>query len=251
VMHFADEDGFVPPEAVGKIRDTFSDRSEIEIYNYPGVDQAFPPNIKNSYHKPSTMMAYTRSLALLRSVMGPIYNLSQLWDMHCYHEFATRDVPATMSTMVDEPYVNHIPTMTGGVGSEQLSRFYKYHFVDANPDDTALIPISRTIGTDRLVDEMLFCFTHSREIDWMLPGVEPTGKYVEIPLVAIVNFRGDKLCHEHIYWDQASVLVQLGLIDSNELPVAGHETAVKLVDESQPSNTLMRNWASSEGKPIN
>ena len=251
VMHFADEDGFVPPEAVGKIRDTFSDRPEIEIYNYPGVNHAFATPGRDSYHKPSTMMAYTRSLALLRSVMGPIYNLSQLWDMHCYHEFATRDVPATMSTMVDEPYVNHIPTMTGGVGSEQLSRFYKYHFVDANPDDTALIPISRTIGTDRLVDEMLFCFTHNREIDWMLPGVEPTGKYVEIPLVAIVNFRGDKLCHEHIYWDQASVLVQLGLIDSNRLPVAGRETAVKLVDESQPSNTLMQNWASSEGKPIN
>ncbi len=251
VMHFADEDGFVPPEAVGKIRDTFSDRHDIEIYNYPGVNHAFATPGRESFHKPSTMMAYTRSLTLLRSVMGPIYNLSQLWDMHCYHEFATRDVPATMSTMVDEPYVNHIPTMTGGVGSEQLSRFYKYHFVDANPDDTALIPISRTIGTDRLVDEMLFCFTHNREIDWMLPGVEPTGKYVEIPLVAIVNFRGDKLCHEHIYWDQASVLVQLGLIDSNQLPVAGRETAVKLVDESQPSNTLMRNWTSSEGKPVN
>ena len=84
----------------------------------------------------------------------------------------------------------------------------------------------------------------------MLPGVAPTGKYVEIPLVAIVNFRGDKLYHEHIYWDQASVLVQIGVLDPAGLPVAGQETAKKLVDETLPSNELMANWASSEGKPI-
>jgi carboxymethylenebutenolidase len=90
-----------------------------------------------------------------------------------------------------------------------LKRFYKYHFVEANPPDTRLIPVSRTVGADRLVDEMVFCFTHTCEIPWMLPGIVPTGRYVEIPLVAIVNFRGDKLYHEHIYWDQASVLVQI------------------------------------------
>ena len=128
-----------------------------------------------------------------------------------------------MKTMVAEPYVNHIPTMTGGVGAEELARFYQHHFVNGNPADTKLIPVSRTVGADRVVDEMLFCFTHDREIDWMLPGVAPTGKYVEVPLVAIVCFRGNKLYHEHIYWDQASVLAQIGLIDKNSLPVAGVE----------------------------
>ena len=166
--------------------------------------------------------------------------------MHCFYEFAERDVPQTMATMVDEPYVNHIPTMTGGVGQKMLARFYKNHFVDSNPADTKLIPISRTIGADRLVDEMLFCFTHDVEIDWMLPGVAPTGKYVEIPLVAIVCFRGDKLYNEHIYWDQASVLVQIGVLDPTGLPVAGVETAKKLVDETLPSNALMARWAESE-----
>jgi carboxymethylenebutenolidase len=92
---------------------------------------------------------------------------------------------------------------------------------------------------------MLFCFTHDIEIDWMLPGVPPTGKYVEIPLVAIVRFRGDKLYNEHIYWDQASVLVQIGLLDTALLPVAGVATAKKLVDETLPSNTLMARWAES------
>ena len=167
--------------------------------------------------------------------------------MHCYHEFGTRDVNATMATMVSEPYVNHIPTMTGGVGYDHLKRFYTHHFVNNNPDDTKLIPVSRTIGSDRVVDEMVFCFTHTREIDWMLPGIEPTGKYVEVPLVAIVCFRGDKLYHEHIYWDQASVLVQIGKLESSDLPVAGIETAKKLIDENLPSNALMRTWANSAG----
>ena len=190
-------------------------------------------------------MAHSRTIALLRGVMGPNYDLEKLWDMHCYYEFATRDVDATMATMVAEPYVNHIPTMTGGVGSTDLHRFYKNHFVNANPDDTALIPVSRTVGADRVVDEMIFTFTHDREIDWMLPGIPPTGKRVEVPVVAIINFRGDKLYHEHIYWDQASVLVQIGLLDPKKYPVAGGETTKKMLDESLPSNSLMQKWAES------
>ena len=125
-------------------------------------------------------------------------------------------------------------------GREALARFYRDHFVNSNPKDTRMIPVSRTIGTDRVVDEVLFCFTHDVEIPWMLPGVQPTGKYVEVPLVAIVAFRGDKLYHEHIYWDQASVLAQIGLLDPATLPIAGAETARKLVDETLPSNELMR-----------
>ena len=113
------------------------------------------------------------------------------------------------------------------MATRNLSRFYKYHFIPRTPQDTKLIPISRTIGADRVVDEMLFCFTHDIEIDWMLPGIAPTGRYVEIPLVAIVCFRGDKLYHEHIYWDQASVLVQIGKLDPKGLPIAGIETAQK------------------------
>jgi carboxymethylenebutenolidase len=136
--------------------------------------------------------------------------------------------------------------MTGGVGFKELHRFYLNHFVHANPDDTKLIPVSRTIGADRVVDELLFCFTHDREIDWLLPGVKPTGRYVEVPTVAIINFRGGKLYHEHIYWDQASVLAQIGLLDTKGLPVAGHDQAKKMMDPaSLPSNTLMARWKES------
>jgi len=177
-------------------------------------------------------------------------DLVALWEAHCRYEFETRDVDATMATMVDEPYVNHVPTMTGGVGHDALKRFYKYHFIGANPPDFRLTPISRTVGADRLVDEFIMQFTHTTEIDWLLPGIAPTGRVVAVPAVAIVQFQGDKLVHEHIYWDQASVLVQIGKLDPQGLPVAGAETARKVADKTQPSNALMPRWASSEGKPI-
>ena len=107
------------------------------------------------------------------------------------------------------------------------------------PPDTEMIPVSRTIGTDQVVDEMVVKFTHTIRMDWMLPGIAPTGKQVEIPLVAVVRFRDGKLAHEHIYWDQASVLVQLGLLDAGTLPVAGIETARKVLDPSLPANALI------------
>ena len=177
-------------------------------------------------------------------------DLVALWEAHCRYEFETRDVDATMATMIDTPYVNHVPTMTGGVGHDQLKRFYKYHFIGGNPDDTRLVPISRTVGKDQIVDEMLFTFTHTREIDWMLPGIPPTGRKVEIPLVAIVRFQDGKVAHEHIYWDQASVLVQIGKLGAKDLPIAGVESAHKVVDKAKPSNTLMARWSSSQGKPL-
>lgn len=248
VFHCAELDRYAPAEVRAQIMAAFADRPDVEFYLYPGCDHAFAAPERASFNKPAALMAHSRSVALFRKVLGPHYDLSSLWDKHTELEFATRSAEATMGTMVAEPYVNHIPTMTGGVGYRDLLRFYKNHFIPKTPQDTKLIPISRTIGADRVVDEMLFCFTHDIEIDWMLPGVPPTGKYVEIPLVAIVRFRGDKLYNEHIYWDQASVLVQIGLLDPKKFPVAGAETAKKLVDESLPSNELMTRWAESAPK---
>jgi carboxymethylenebutenolidase len=148
-------------------------------------------------------------------------DLVALWEAHCRYEFETRDVDATMATMVEQPYVNHIPTMTGGVGHDQLKRFYKYHFIGINPPDFRLTPISRTVGTDSVVDEFIVHFTHTTEIDWLLPGVPPTGRIVEV-----------------------------GLLDPTSLPVAGVQTARKVMDKSQPSNELMARWAESEGKKL-
>ena len=165
--------------------------------------------------------------------------LRKLWEEHVRQEFATHDTEETLATMVEDAYVNHIPVLTGGVGQEQLREFYSKHFIPQMPPDTEMIPLSRTIGNDQLVDEMIFKFTHMVRMDWMLPGLAPTGKRVEVPLVAIVRFRDGKLAHEHIYWDQASVLVQLGLLDRGKLPVTGVESARKASDKTLPSNALI------------
>jgi carboxymethylenebutenolidase len=157
-------------------------------------------------------------------------DLSRLWEEHTRHEFATRDTEATLATMVDDAYVNHIPVLTGGYGKAELREFYSQRFIPGMPPDTTLTPISRTVGENQLVDEMIFSFTHTQEMPWMLPGVAPTNRRVEVPLVAIVRFRDGKLAHEHIYWDQASVLKQLGLLTDDTLPVRGVETAHKVID---------------------
>jgi len=125
-------------------------------------------------------------------------NLSQLWEDHVRFEFSTRNTDDTLATMVEDAYVNHIPVLTGGVGRDELREFYSKRFIPQMPPDTEMTPVSRTIGENQVVDEMVFKFTHTIRMDWMLPGVAPTGKRVEVPLVAIVRFREGKLAHEHI-----------------------------------------------------
>jgi carboxymethylenebutenolidase len=166
--------------------------------------------------------------------------LRQLWEEHVQYEFSTRNTEDTLATMVEDAYVNHIPVLTGGVGCDELREFYSKRFIPQMPPDTEMTPVSRTIGEDQLVDEMVFKFTHSIRMDWMLPGIAPTGKRVEVPLIAVVRFRDGKLAHEHIYWDQASVLVQIGLLDASKLPVAGVESARKVLDPTLPANALMK-----------
>lgn len=165
--------------------------------------------------------------------------LIALWQRHVELEFGERRAAETVATMSDDNSVNHVPVMTGGRGREEMLEFYGRHFIPKMPADTAIELVCRTVGQGRVIDEMIFRFTHDLEMDWMLPGVAPTGKRVRVPLVAIVHFRGDKLAHEHIYWDQASALVQLGLIDASALPVAGAESAEKVIDPKLPANRLM------------
>src|ERR1700758_3658647 len=155
-------------------------------------------------------------------------DLVQLWEEHTRHEFATRDTEATLATMVNDAYVNHIPVMTGGYGKDALRQFYSRDFIPTMPPDITLTPISRTVGENQIVDEMIFSFTHTQEMPWMLPGVAPTNRRVEVPLVVIVHFRDGRLAHEHIYWDQASVLKQIGLLTDAKLPVFGAETAARV-----------------------
>src|SRR5438270_7410992 len=144
--------------------------------------------------------------------------LAQLWEEHMRHEFQTCSTEDTLATMVEDAYVNHVPVMTGGVGHAELRQFYATHFIPKMPPDMEMMPLSRTIGTDQLVDEMVVRFTHTVEMDWMLPGIAPTGKRVEVALVVIVHFRDGKLAHEHIYWDQAAVPAMAKYVVAEKLP---------------------------------
>ncbi|HET6893312.1 MAG TPA: dienelactone hydrolase family protein [Pyrinomonadaceae bacterium] len=245
MLHIAERDKFCPPESQAKIHKALDTHPLVTLHDYPGQDHAFARVGGAHFNKDAAELANLRTLEFfLQHLGGPnmstaAQKLSELWDEHVKCEFATRNTEDTLATMVKDAYVNHVPVLTGGVGHEQLREFYSKRFIPQMPPDTSMTPISRTIGADRVVDEMVFEFTHSIQMDWMLPGVAPTGKHVKIPLVVIVHFRDGKLAHEHIYWDQASVLVQLGLLDDRKLPVAGVESAEKVLDPNLPANRLM------------
>jgi carboxymethylenebutenolidase len=164
-------------------------------------------------------------------------DLGAVFDAHVRHEFVDRDVEATMRTMVAEPYVHNVPTLAGGVGNASVHRFYTDHFVGKMPADTKVVRVSRTVGKDQVVDELILSFTHDVELDFMLPGIPPTGKRVELPHVVVMKFQGGKIAHEHIYWDQGSLLAQVGLLDPKTLPVVGAEQARRLLELTQQSKS--------------
>jgi len=234
MLHIAGLDKFCLPEAQAQIHAALD--AKARIHDYPEADHAFARTGGEHYDAAAAELANLRTLEFFVSNLAGAgcasaqQTLSQRWDDHVKYEFATRNTDDTLETMVADAYVNHVPVMTGGVGHEELRQFYSTDFIPQMPPDTAMTPVSRTIGVDRVVDEMVFEFTHTIKMDWMLPGVEPTGKHVKVALVVIVHFRDGKLAHEHIYWDQASVLAQLGLIDSTKLPVVGVESAEKVLN---------------------
>jgi len=248
-IHFAAEDNLASAAERVAIKQALAGNDAAEVYVYAGAGHGFNDRFSTAFNRPAASLAHSRTISFLRRTIGPRYDLEALWEKHLEGEFVTSDVDATIATMVARPYVNHVPTMIGGSGRPELHRYYKYHFIP-QVKGSAMIPVSRTIGGDRLVDEFVASFIHDKENDTILPGVAPTGKRVEVPMVAIVQFRGDKLCKEHIYWDQASVLVQLGLLDASRLPVTGVEAAARLLDESLPLNTLRANlwWKKSESR---
>jgi carboxymethylenebutenolidase len=138
--------------------------------------------------------------------------LEQLWATHLKGEFETKDVEATLATKVDDAYVNHMPVNTGGRGKEALRVFYRDDFIPSWPEDLQMTPVNRVVGDEQLVDELHVTFTHSKPMNWFLPKVSPTHKKIAVDFVVMVQFRGDKLACERIYWDHAAVLRQAGLL---------------------------------------
>jgi len=224
-------------------------------YTYQGVEAGFAEHDLEEFNKVAASLAWSRTLGTLRKALKLEDDLEQVRVDNITTKFATKSPAATMAGMTPDAYVNHVPTMTGGVGQKDLFLFYRDYFIPKNPPSLQMKLVSRTMAVDRVVDEMVFSFKHTQEVPWMLPEVPPTNKVVHIALVSIVCIRGGRLYSEHIYWDQASVLVQVGLLDPKlvpdamkskglkRLPVYGAETASKVLDEdSKPSNELISGW---------
>lgn len=230
-------------------------------FRYPRTEPGFAESDLDEYSKPSARVAWSRTLSALRTAFGTEEDLEAVWDDHNKVKFADRDVADTMKTMAEAPYVNNVPVMTGGIGRKDVTRFYKDFFTEENPPDFRSDLLSRTVGTDRVVDELLVSFTHTKVMHWILPGVPPTGKKVEVAIVTVSGIRGGKVCHENTHWDQATVLVQVGLLDPKyippsfkttergkekevkRLPVLGREAARKVADEeSGETNKLIPDW---------
>ena len=240
MFHFAD------PEAAAfdRLRTRFP---AVECFFYRGV----APRLRRGgqvrqvvLQSPPTPARWSCSAGML----GPRYDLDKIWDRHTELEFGSRDAEETMRTMVPDPYVNHVPAMTGGTGFDEMLRFYKHHFIPTTPKDARLVPISRIMGADRGVDEMLFCFTHDSEIDWMLPGVKPSGKSsrfrwwrssASAATRSIAStFRGTRLRS----WSR----LVFSTPPACRSPESGQRG--KRFDEHLPSNALMARWKESEGK---
>ena len=197
------------------------------------------------------IVANTQNKAEVRGAgdMETEKTLSNAWDQHVGEEFAAKDADQAVATMTVESYVNLIPLMIGARGRDGVRDFYANYFVSQLPPDIEIVPVSRTIGQGRVVDELIVRFTHSIRMDWLLPGIPPTGRRVEVPLVAIIQFEGERIAHEHLYWDQASLLVQLDLLD-RALPVRGGEIAVQVLNPTQPMNELIHRVLNRSGDSL-
>ncbi len=171
--------------------------------------------------------------------------MQELWEQHLAAEFQRKDAAESCGTMTDDPVVNHVPVMTGGRGQKQLRHFYATYFIPQMPE-VEMVPLARTISDDRIIDEFVLRFRHTVRMDWFLPGIPPTGKRVEVAKVVVVEFKDGKISAERIYWDQATVLVQLGLLDASRLPVAGAEAAEKVLHPERPGNQLIKRQVPDE-----
>jgi carboxymethylenebutenolidase len=158
--------------------------------------------------------------------------LLEVWQQHTYSEFVLRDAPRALETMTANPYVLMVPLALGGQGRDGVLEFYSTKFLAQLPTDFMPIPVSQTIAENTIVEEAVYAFTHDLLLEWMIPGVPPTGKRVELAVVGIIKFEGGKIASEHLYWDHDSVLAQLGVIDQSRVPVPGVESARTLLSWS-------------------
>ena len=137
--------------------------------------------------------------------------LERTWDAHLDALLIRRDVAAALAPLAAESSLLHIPAMTGAAGRRDLERFYADQVLPHLPGDLALSRISRTVDRWRLVEETTVAFTHDRQLPWLLPGVEPTGRRAEVLAIAVVGFDRERIRSQRVLWDHATLAAQLDI----------------------------------------
>jgi carboxymethylenebutenolidase len=166
--------------------------------------------------------------------------LIDVWERHTAAEFVNKDADAAIATMTERPVLIHVPVGTGATGREALRKFYAETFIPQMPPDATLQLLTRTVSQDRIIDEFILHLTHTVQMDWFAPGIKPTGRRLAVPHVGVIHFEGDKIASEHIYWDQATVLIQLGVLDAGQVPALGAEQGQRLLDPDAEANRLLK-----------
>ncbi|KAI1977519.1 hypothetical protein LOZ53_001542 [Ophidiomyces ophidiicola] len=230
--------------------------AKLNCYTYHRSQVGFAEQDSQFYDRVGATLAWSRTIGCLRKGFDLTVDLAPAWERHLMAKYDKKDLEGTIESLAGDAYVNYVPVMTGGIGSDDLRHFYSEYFIPRNPSSLDIQLISRTMGIDHVVDELYLSFRHTQEMPWILPGVPATDKFVEVAIVSIVGVRAGKLRHENVYWDQASVLAQIGLLDTRyippafqtidegsklkRLPVLGAESAQKVLNpESEESNRLI------------
>ncbi|BCS30275.1 dienelactone hydrolase [Aspergillus puulaauensis] len=224
--------------------DDTNKRHRCHLHFYPESEPGFAEYHSSPvYDRVSSRLAWSRALECLKFGFGwpggggnweaPEPEL--VWEGYWrnIYESATRQfqptsTPDMLHLMVgggagdpdfdQQASVNCLPSGIGGSSPTDIASFYSSEFIPSGPPSQHIRLLTRTAGPDRVVDELLLTFEHTEEIPWLLPDVPPTGRFVRIPIVMTANFLAGKIARHNIYWDQASVLVQIGLLDPCLIP---------------------------------
>ncbi|CAN5549466.1 dienelactone hydrolase family protein [soil metagenome] len=237
IFHLGEEDQLIPPSSMENLMMKMVSRHDARVFVYENVGHGFNCDARASYNQRAALLSQARTVEFLRACIGPHVNAEELFDHHLFTALNQRDLEGTLETLAEDAIVTFIPTLTGGQGVKELQRFYQDLF-KALAGDAQLLTVSRTVNANRVVDELVLSFTHDRQMDFILPGVAATNKKVSIPLVMLATFRFDKLSRLNVYWDQASVILQVGILQDDDspkslhLPARGSVQAEKVLDDS-------------------
>ncbi|KAL4889419.1 hypothetical protein BDV59DRAFT_210344 [Aspergillus ambiguus] len=208
---------------------------QYRAFLYSAAVPGFAEKSRRCYEYLAANLAWSRTLALLQDELGKRGNLEDKWDQIQENRYFSSNMRDPLASYVRNgtPSITYTPTLEGAAGREALRRFYATSFPQGKPPSMQMRLLSRTIGADRVVDEIYVYFKHTQDMPWILPHVPPTDKEVRIVIINIVCLRGGQLYSEHVYWDQASVLVQVGLLHPKDVgdgklgnvPIVGSEAA--------------------------